>query len=202
MRRIDRPRARRPRDRAPERAQTLPFTCLFLVMLLVVAGLVIDLGDGYLQRRNVQNVADAAALAAAQGVPTNTYQTDAQTSLHANSKSTDEPTTASDPMSMDLREISPGVYQVIPQSYDQNGLPPRLTYVPIINPDSNGDIPNANGEATIKGFAWFYATGTNGHGSSLEIVGKFVTVQLPPTGQTTTWVPGQPGQVITVELTG
>jgi putative Flp pilus-assembly TadE/G-like protein len=343
MRRFDRPCARRPRDCAPERAQTLPFTCLFLVMLLVMAGLVIDLGDGYLQRRNVQNVADAAALAAAQGVPTNTYQTDAQASLHTNGKPSDltqvifdgrdtvtvkvtrqaptfllgllnqksitvsstatakvealaqvqghvapfavtpkgyddgqgtqifgqsqpsaygiidlptpdnttggscdgatyggtppnvkdevagtqpagvlqiggcvefepgaeqpaanavdnlQPTGLSDPMSQDLRDIGNGIYQVIPQSYDQNGLPPRLMYVPIITTDP---IPGANGHATIQGFAWFYVTGTSGGGSKLTITGRFVTVEIAGSGQTTTWVPGLPGQVITVELTG
>jgi Putative Flp pilus-assembly TadE/G-like len=58
--------------------QALPVICLFMVTLLGFAGIVIDLGDAYLQRQETQNVADAAALAGASAIPTGTYDTAAQ----------------------------------------------------------------------------------------------------------------------------
>jgi Flp pilus assembly protein TadG len=58
--------------------QTLPLICLFMVTLLGFAGVVIDIGNAYLQRQETQNVADAAALAGAAAIPTGTYQTAAQ----------------------------------------------------------------------------------------------------------------------------
>lgn len=64
--------------RAGQAGQTLPLICLFMVTLLGVAGLVIDVGNAYLQRQDTQNVADAAALAGASAIPTGTYQTAAQ----------------------------------------------------------------------------------------------------------------------------
>ena len=47
----------------------LVVTTLLLVVLLGIAGLAIDLGYAYEQRRQVQNSADAAALGAAQDLP-------------------------------------------------------------------------------------------------------------------------------------
>src|SRR4051794_41346942 len=45
--------------------QTLPLVVLFMGVLIAMSGLVIDLGNSYVQKRSTQNVADAAALAAA-----------------------------------------------------------------------------------------------------------------------------------------
>lgn len=61
-----------------EAGQTLPLICLFMVSLLGVAGAVIDLGNAYLQRQEVQRAADASALAGAAAIPTGTYQSAAQ----------------------------------------------------------------------------------------------------------------------------
>ncbi len=44
-------------------------------------------------------------------------------------------------------------------------------------------------------------TGTSGKGSKLTIVGQWVSLELPDLGQTTQYVPGLKGQVLTVELT-
>ncbi len=52
-----------------ERGVVLVITTLLLVVLLGIAGLAIDLGYAYEQRRQVQNSADAAALGAAQDLP-------------------------------------------------------------------------------------------------------------------------------------
>ena len=333
---------RRAGTRSPSSAagQTLPLVVLFVVVLCGMAGLVIDLGNGYLQKRSAQNVADAAALAGASAIPQGTWQTAASQNAATNDKPGDQVTEslsggntvtvtvsrtsptyilglfgvhtikvtstakatiealgqvaghvapyavpessynngagttlfdenspgaygtidlpasgnntggscsgntnlgtppnvkselsgtlptnplvvggclsvksgASQPsanvvnsippgnnlMSSDLQSIGNGQYQVIPQSWDDaTGLPPRLMYVPIV-----ASLPGGNGHATITRFAWFYVTGTSGGGSKLVINGQWVTLQLPNTGQTTQYVPGVKGQILTVELTG
>ena len=101
-------------------------------------------------------------------------------------------------MSQDLQSLGNGQYQVIPQSWtDSNGLPPRLMYIPIVQ-----TLPSGNGQTTIPGFAWFYMTSATGGGSGLTINGQWVSLQLPPTGNTTQYVPGAIGQVLTSELIG
>lgn len=101
-------------------------------------------------------------------------------------------------MVQDLQPLGNGQYQVIQQSWtDASGLPPRLMYIPIVE-----QLPGGNGNATITGFAWFYMTSSSGGGSGLTIRGQWVTLQLPPTGQTVAYVPGAIGQVLTSELVG
>jgi Flp pilus assembly protein TadG len=78
------------RARFGERGQTLPLICLFMVVLLGMAGMVIDLGNGYLQRRSTQNVADAAALAGAMAIPGGSYAAAAQQNAGENDKSGDQ----------------------------------------------------------------------------------------------------------------
>jgi putative Flp pilus-assembly TadE/G-like protein len=326
--------------RSPERGQTLPLICFFMVSLLGVSGMVLDLGNAYVQRRAVQNEADAAALAGADAIPNGGYAAAAQQMAAKNGRPGDQvsvqftgpdtvtvkvsrtaptfllkvfgkssipvsatavariealaavhghvspyavtvdayangtgttlfkesqpgaygtidlPTTdntsggsctgntnkgtpsnispelsdqlpagelvvggclsvksgASQPsgnvvnqippgnnlMSQDLQDLGNGQYQVIPQSWtDSNGLPPRLMYIPIVQ-----TLPSGNGSATIISFAWFYMTSATGGGSGLTINGRWVTLQLPPTGNTTNYVPGAIGQVLTTELVG
>ena len=319
--------------------QTLPLVVLFMSVLIAMSGLVIDLGNSYVQKRSTQNVADAAALAGAATIPEGTWQATAQQNAASNDKPGDQvsmvadwrrhghrhghprladlfprplwlnaitvtstatakiealgqvaghvapyavpeasynngvgttlfdqaqpgaygtidlpasgnttggscsgntnlgtPTNvkselsdqlpsnplvvggclsvksgASQPsanvinqippgnnlMSSDLQSIGNGQYQVIPQPWDDaNSLPPRLMYVPIV-----ASLPGGNGSATITRFAWFYVTGTSGGGSRLVINGQWVSLPLPATGQTSQYVPGMQGQVLTVELT-
>jgi hypothetical protein len=320
---------RRRRARS-QRGQTLPLICFFMVTLLGISGLVVDLGNGYVQRRSVQNEADAAAIAGADAIPTGgtsaaaqqmaakngrpgdqvtvTMQRTAPTfflkvfgkasipvsatavariealgavkghvspyavtvAAYANGTGTtlfkesqpgaygtiDLPATdnttggscsgnvnkgtpsnigpelgdnlpagtlvvggclsvksgASQPsanivntippgngnMAQDLQPLGNGQYQVIPQAWDDsNSLPPRLMYIPIVQ-----NLPSGNGQATIVSFAWFYMTSATGGGSGLTINGQWVTLQLPPTGETTNYVPGAIGQVLTSELIG
>ena len=314
--------------------------CLFMVVLLGLCGIVIDLGNGYLQRQEAQNAADAAALAGAEAVPTGGYLAAAQQmettngkpgdqvsvnfngtntvtvtvtrssptyllglfgkpsipvtasataqiaalgqvnghvspyavmrSVYANGSGTvlfnqnqpgsygtiDLPTTdntsggsctgntnagtpsnvgpelsdqlpagvlvvggclsvksgasqpsgkvvnqmapGNDMMSSDLLSVGNGEFKVIPQSWDDaSGLPPRLMYVPIVD-----KLPGGNGNATITGFAWFYATSATGGGSALVINGTWVSLERAPTGPTIQYVPGAVGQVLTTILTG
>jgi hypothetical protein len=70
--------------------QTLPLVVLFMVCLCGMAGLVIDLGDGYLQKRSTQNVADAAALAGASAIPQGTWQAAAAQNAASNDKPGDQ----------------------------------------------------------------------------------------------------------------
>ena len=51
-----------------ERGQFLPWIALLMVSMLGIAGLSIDLGRAYVLRQQLQNVANAAALAAANQV--------------------------------------------------------------------------------------------------------------------------------------
>jgi Putative Flp pilus-assembly TadE/G-like len=53
------------RHRAPKRGQVLIITAAAMVVLLIVAALVVDLGFSWMLRREEQNAADPAALAAA-----------------------------------------------------------------------------------------------------------------------------------------
>ena len=104
---------------------------------------------------------------------------------------------ANDAMGQDLQSIGGGLYQVNPQSWDDaSGLPPRLMTVPIVE-----SLPGGNGDATITGFAWFYVTSATNNGNKLTINGQWVNLQLPATGQTTTYQPGAQGQILAVELT-
>ncbi|MDA8218684.1 MAG: pilus assembly protein TadG-related protein [Dehalococcoidales bacterium] len=55
--------------RRGESGQTLVFFTLIAVVLLGAVALVVDVGRAYAERRHLQNVADEAALAGAQGLP-------------------------------------------------------------------------------------------------------------------------------------
>ncbi|MGN6380504.1 MAG: pilus assembly protein TadG-related protein [Gaiellales bacterium] len=73
-----------------EGGQTLPLVVLFMVVVLGMAGLAIDLGDGYFQRQQVQNAADAAALAGAAEIPSGTWQSSSTTYAALNDKPGDD----------------------------------------------------------------------------------------------------------------
>jgi hypothetical protein len=80
------------RSAASAAGQTLPLVVLFIVVLCGMAGLVIDLGNGYLQKRSNQSVADAAALAGAAAIPQGTWQTAATQNAATNDKPGDQAT--------------------------------------------------------------------------------------------------------------
>jgi Flp pilus assembly protein TadG len=102
-----------------------------------------------------------------------------------------------DMMSKDLQSLGNGLYQIVPEPWDDaNGLPPRLMYIPIVS-----SLPGGNGNATIINFAWFYVTSATGGGNTLTINGQWVSVQLPSIGTTSAYQPGVQGQVLAVELT-
>lgn len=69
--------------RDDERGAVLVMTVVVMVVLLGVSALVVDLGYGWQKRREVQNGADAAALGAAQDLPTTVVATAAAKSLAA-----------------------------------------------------------------------------------------------------------------------
>ena len=58
-----------PSQHRDERGQTLPLVIVFLICMLLFAGLVIDLGQAYRTRIQLQASADAASLAGAAMLP-------------------------------------------------------------------------------------------------------------------------------------
>ena len=76
---------------ARERGQTLPAMVIFVVVLLGITGLVIDVGNWYWTRQQVQNAADAAALAGASQLPGgwSSAQSTAQTQYALNGRGSD-----------------------------------------------------------------------------------------------------------------
>jgi Flp pilus assembly protein TadG len=106
-----------PRGRRGQAGQTLPMMMFFMVSLLGVAGLVIDVGGWYLQKRQVQAAADASALAGANQLPAGwSYaQTAAQNEYTSNGKASDSTTTtnttdlaANDSVTVSASRVAPG----------------------------------------------------------------------------------------------
>ena len=60
---------RRHKSTSNERGQTLPMYALFLIMMILFAGLAIDLGYAYVTRANLSKAADAAALVGMRNLP-------------------------------------------------------------------------------------------------------------------------------------
>src|SRR4029078_12461502 len=74
--------------------QTLPLVVLFMGVLIAMSGLVIDLGNGYVQKRSTQNVAGAGALAGAATIPQGTWQATAQQNAASNDMPGDQVSTS------------------------------------------------------------------------------------------------------------
>jgi len=74
-----------------ERGQTLAMMAVFMVVLLGASAMAIDLGNWWLQKRELQNAADAAALAGASSLPASwqAAQAASQANYSTNGRSTD-----------------------------------------------------------------------------------------------------------------
>jgi Flp pilus assembly protein TadG len=103
--------------RRGQAGQTLPMVMFFMVALLGVAGLVVDVGGWYLQKRQVQASADASALAGANQLPAGwSYaQTAAQNEYTSNGKAGDSTTTTNttdlapnDSVTVSASRVAPG----------------------------------------------------------------------------------------------
>jgi Flp pilus assembly protein TadG len=70
--------------RRDDRGQAMVLTVLFTTVLLGLAAIVVDLGSWFRQHRNLQATADAAALAGAQALPTDTGQANTLATKYAN----------------------------------------------------------------------------------------------------------------------
>ncbi|HEU0194816.1 MAG TPA: vWA domain-containing protein [Gaiellales bacterium] len=77
-------------DPTSERGQALPIVAVFLLVLLVVCGMVIDVGNAYRVRQALQASTDAAAAAGA-GTLTNDYPPDPSAAVAAASRLTSAP---------------------------------------------------------------------------------------------------------------
>lgn len=80
---------------ADERGQVLPLVAIFLLGLIAVAGLVADGGAMLVQRRDLQNVADAAAAAGAMQLDETAYRASGGTDVVLDPSAAEEAAIAS-----------------------------------------------------------------------------------------------------------
>jgi hypothetical protein len=108
---------KRAHRRHGQSGQTLPMVMFFMVALLGAAGLVIDVGGWYLQKRQVQAAADASALAGANQLPVgwSTALSTAQTEYTNNGKGGDSTSitnttnlAANDSVTVSASRVAPG----------------------------------------------------------------------------------------------
>jgi hypothetical protein len=109
-------RAARWRD---ECGQALVLSLVFLVVLLAMGGAVVDVGSWYWQDRKAQGTADAAALAAAQGLTNGTATSLALQYANLNGGGltatnvvigTEENPTPTDTVSVEVKRTAPGIF--------------------------------------------------------------------------------------------
>ncbi len=95
-----------------ERGQSLVLTTFFVAALLGMAALVIDLGTWFRSQRDLQAVADAAALAGAQGLPDG-GQASAYANQYTNKNGANGPTVtfpSADKIKVSLQRPAPGFF--------------------------------------------------------------------------------------------
>ncbi|HEU0194291.1 MAG TPA: pilus assembly protein TadG-related protein [Gaiellales bacterium] len=161
--------------------QTLPLVVLFMVGLLGMAGLVIDLGNGYLQQRSTQNVADAAALAGAAAIPTGNWQTAVSQNVAKNDRPGDQVSmslSSANTVSVTVTRSSPtyilGLFGVHSISVSATA---KAT-VEALSQVSGHVAPYAVSQAS-------YANGTGTTLFDENAPGAYGTIDLPASGNTT-----------------
>ena len=165
----------------PERGQTLPVVCLFLVGLLAVAGAVIDVGNAYLQRQEVQRSADAAALAGAIAIPNGTYQAAAQDEAGKNDKSGDSVAVSLNGTDTVAVSVSRSVSTSFLHLLGINSIPVSATAQATI--EAVGQI-----QGHVSPYAVTEQAYANGSGTTLFVQnapGAYGTIDLPTTDNTT-----------------
>jgi Putative Flp pilus-assembly TadE/G-like len=102
-----------------ERGQTMVLTTLFVAALLGMAALVLDLGTWFRSQRDLQAVADAAALAGAQELPDSTVRAAARADEYTDKNSGPSPAVSfsntvpgfgADTIEVDLERPAPGFF--------------------------------------------------------------------------------------------
>ena len=104
------------RSARSESGQAIVLVTVWMVVLLGMAGFVIDVGSWYQHQRRLQSDADAAALAGAQELPTNVESADSAAQLYAQKNGYNLPSSgikvssdlaANDSISVDVAQASP-----------------------------------------------------------------------------------------------
>lgn len=173
---VDRPApVRRRADR--DSGQTLPVVCLFIVGLLAVAGAVIDLGNAYLQRQEVQRAADAAALAGAIAIPSGAYQPAAQGMATKNDQTGDGVSISSNGTDTVTVSVSRSVSTSFLHLLGINSIPVAATAKATI--EAVGQI-----QGHVSPYAVTQQAYANGAGTTLFVQnapGAYGTIDLPTT---------------------
>src|SRR6476646_7603266 len=175
-----RPRGRRRASEA-QLGQTLPLIVFFMMSLLGVSGLVLDLGNGYTQRRAVQNEADAAAIAGADAIVSGNYSSAAQQMAAKNGRPADQVSVTfdgTDTVTVTVSRIAPTFFLKV---FGKSSIPVSATAV-----------ARLEALAAVKGHVSPYAVTVdayaNGTGTTLfkeSQPGAYGTIDLPTTDNTT-----------------
>jgi Flp pilus assembly protein TadG len=166
---------------ADQRGQTAPLIVTFVVVLIGLAGLVIDLGDGYLQRQSVQNEADAAALAGAMAIPAGTYQTSAQQYATDNGKPGDTVNVTSNGTDTVTVTVNRSVPTYLLSLFGHSSIPVSATATATV--ETVGQV-----SGHVSPYAVTVAAYANGTGTKLfqeNSPGAYGTIDLPTTTNTT-----------------
>ena len=154
--------------------------CLFMVVLLGFCGVVIDLGNGYLQRQQAQDAADAAALAGAQAVPSGGYTAAAQQMAATDGKPGDNVTVSfngTDTVTVTVSRTSP---TYLLELFGKTSIPVTATATAQI-----AALGQVNGH--VAPYAVLRSVYNNGTGTVLfnqNQPGAYGTVDLPTTDNT------------------
>ena len=142
------PTRRRGRRRAAEAqlGQTLPLICFFMMSLLGVSGLVLDLGNGYTQRRAIQNEADAAAIAGADAIVSGNYSSAAQQMAAKNGRPADQVSVTfdgTDTVTVTVSRVAPTFFLKV---FGKSSIPVSATAVAsrrVVRPEISLRSPSA-----------------------------------------------------------
>ena len=170
----------RPWFRA-ERGQALPLICFFMFSMIGFAGLAVDLGNAYAQRRAVQNVADAAALAGAAAIPAGTYSGAAQQMAAKNDKPGDAVSVSfngTDTVTVTVQRTAPAFLLRV---LGKNSIPVSATAKATV--ETVGAVKGHVSPYAVTVQAYANGTGTTLFKESQP--GAYGTIDLPTTDNTT-----------------
>jgi Flp pilus assembly protein TadG len=174
-------RRQRQARRSCEGGQALPLICFFMITVIAFAGLAVDVGNAYVQRRSVQNVADAAALAGAAAIPAGTYTAAAQQMAAKNDKAGDTVSVSfngTDTVTVTVQRTAP---TFLLRVLGKNSIPVSATAKATI--EAVGAV-----KGHVSPYAVTVQSYANGTGTTLfkeNQPGAYGTIDLPTTDNTT-----------------
>ncbi len=152
-----------------------------MVSLLGVSGLVLDVGNGYVQRRAVQNEADAAAIAGADAIPSGSPSSAAQQMAAKNGNPGDQVTvtmSGNDTVTVTVSRTAPTYFLKV---FGKSSIPVSATAVARI--EALGAVKGHVSPYAVTVDAYANGTGTTLFKESQP--GAYGTIDLPTTDNTT-----------------